>query len=110
MRATSLVAVLVATAALAPSPALAQVSDPIAHDGVVTDRDGGNNKFLDRKALPDSHDDEEALRRAWRFEPDDLVTNRPLWASALLRRWRAAELRACGAVTQPSTPTATPTP
>ena len=55
-------------------------------------------------------DDEEALRRAWRFEPDDLVTNRPLWASALLRRWRAAELRACGAVTQPSTPTATPTP
>ena len=62
MRATSLVAVLVATAALAPSPALAQVSDPIAHDGVVTDRDGGNNKFLDRKALPDSHDDEEALR------------------------------------------------
>ena len=38
------------------------MSDPIAHDGVVTDRDGGNNKFLDRKALPDSHDDEEALR------------------------------------------------
>ena len=90
MRATSLVAVLVATAALAPPPALAQVSDPIAHDGVVTDRDGGKNKFLDRKALPDSHDDEEArrpkdecpanLRLRWMTEVTSSVYSTPVIA------------------------------
>ena len=56
----ALVALLVlASLASAPSPALAQVSDPVHHDRVVTD---GNNKFLDRQTLPDTHDDDEAAR------------------------------------------------
>ena len=66
------------------------MSDPIAHDGVVTDRDGGNNKFLDRKALPDSHDDEEArrpkdecpanLRLRWMTEVTSSVYSTPVIA------------------------------
>ena len=51
--------VAVASLASAPSPALAQVSNPVHHDRVVT---GGNNKFLDRQTLPDTHDDDEAAR------------------------------------------------
>ena len=51
--------VALASLASAPSPALAQVSDPVHHDRVVT---GGNNKFLDRQTLPDTHDDDEAAR------------------------------------------------
>ena len=52
-------------AALTMTPvALAQVSKPIAHDYAVTKAAGGadvSNKFLERKASPDSFDDEEAL-------------------------------------------------
>lgn len=51
--------VALASLASAPSSALAQVSDPVHHDRVVT---GGNNKFLDRQTLPDTHDDDEAAR------------------------------------------------
>ena len=51
--------VAVASLASAPSPALAQVSNPVHHDRVVT---GGNNKFLDRQTLPYTHDDDEAAR------------------------------------------------
>ena len=51
--------VALASLASAPSPALAQVSNPVHHDRVVT---GGNNKFLDRQTLPDTHDDDEAAR------------------------------------------------
>ena len=51
--------VALASLASAPFPALAQVSDPVHHDRVVT---GGNNKFLDRQTLPDTHDDDEAAR------------------------------------------------
>ena len=48
-----------------PAPAGAQVSRPIAHDHVITKDVHGtdaSNKFLERKASPDSFDDEEALR------------------------------------------------
>ena len=43
-------------------PALAQMSDAVHHDRVVTGRAGAGAKFLERKALPDAHDDEEATR------------------------------------------------
>jgi hypothetical protein len=40
-------------------------------------------------------DDEPTLNRMWEYEPDELITNRPLWATALLDQWEADEAVAC---------------
>lgn len=39
-------------------------------------------------------DDEHALRRAWAFQPDGLVSRRPRWARRRLREWEELEWRA----------------
>ena len=75
--------VALASLASAPSPALAQVSDPVHHDRVVT----GGNKFLDRQTLPDTHDDDEArdecpanVRLRWMTEVSSSVYATPVIA------------------------------
>ena len=71
-------------------PALAQMSDAVHHDRVVTGRAGAGAKFLERKALPDAHDDEEAtrprdhcpanLRLRWMTEVSSSVYSTPVVA------------------------------
>ena len=71
-------------------PALAQMSDAVHHDRVVTGRAGAEPKFLERKALPDAHDDEEAtrprdhcpanLRLRWMTEVSSSVYSTPVVA------------------------------
>ena len=68
-----------------PFPALAQVSDPVHHDHVVTKN---SNKFLRRTVLPDTHDDDEAeyprdechanLRLRWQSEVSSSVYATPV--------------------------------
>ena len=56
--------VVLALAAILATVSNAQLSKPIAHDHAVTKGEDGEaafNKFLERKASPDSFDDEEAL-------------------------------------------------
>ena len=71
-------------------PALAQMSDAVHHDRVVTGRAGAGAKFLERKALPDAHDVEEAtrprdhcpanLRLRWMTEVSSSVYSTPVVA------------------------------
>ena len=41
-------------------------------------------------------DQEPELRRVWTVGAEDVVTNRPLWARALLERWQKEEEARCG--------------
>ena len=61
--------VALASVASAPSSRARAGLDPVHHDRVVT---GGNNKFLDRQTLPDTHDDDEAALRRGTSAPSNV--------------------------------------